>query len=230
MIHLIYAIADTHLDGGQDKPMDVFSDIWLNHKDNIEKNWKEIITDEDYVLLAGDISWALKLEDALEDLKFLDQLPGQKIISRGNHDYWWSSLKKMKDLNLKTINFLQNNSFSVGNYEVVGSRLWCDESSREFEEGDERIINREVIRLEMSIKSAKKDRPIIAMVHYPPFNNNGSPNVFHQVLKDHKVSICIYGHLHADGHKKAVEGLVDGVEYHLTSADYLNFTPKLIRR
>lgn len=227
---MIYALADTHLDGGQDKPMDVFSDVWKNHKEKIEYNWNNIIREDDHVLIAGDISWALKLEEAIDDLKFIDSLPGKKIISRGNHDFWWSSLKKMSDLNLSTIQFLQNNSYSVEGYEIIGSRLWCDKTSMEFEEGDERIIERELIRLRLSNQTAKTNRPKIAMVHYPPFDRDKNPNVFHELLKEFNVKICIYGHLHGEGHKKVVEGLVDGIEYHLTSADYLNFIPKLIRR
>lgn len=227
---MIFALADTHLDGGQDKPMDIFSEVWKDHQEKIEYNWKNTVNDDDYVLIAGDISWALKLEDAIEDLRFLDSLPGKKIISRGNHDYWWSSLKKMNDLDLKTIEFLQNNSFSIGDYEIVGSRLWCDKTSMEFEEGDERIVEREIIRLRLSNDTAKKDRKKIAMVHYPPFDREGKPNVFHDVLKELNVEVCIYAHLHGEGHKKAVEGMVDGIEYHLTSADYLKFMPKLIRR
>ena len=227
---MIYALADTHLDGGQDKPMDIFSSVWKDHKEKIEYNWRNIINDDDCVLIAGDISWALKLEDAIEDLKFLDSLTGKKIISRGNHDYWWSSLKKMNDLGLQNIQFLQNNSYSVEGYEIVGSRLWCDKTSMEFQEGEDRIIDRELIRLDISIKSAKPDRPIIAMVHYPPFDKEKSPNEFHNLMKQNNVEICVYGHLHGEGGKKAVEGLVDGIEYHLTAADYLNFTPKLIRR
>ncbi|MDO5716899.1 MAG: metallophosphoesterase [Tissierellia bacterium] len=227
---MIYALADTHFDGEQDKPMDIFSSCWENHQEKIRNHWVEIIRPEDWVLLAGDISWAMKLEQAEEDLRFIDSLPGKKLISRGNHDYWWASLKKMRALGLHTIDFVQNNAYSVEEYEVVGSRSWLDPQSKEFTAEDQKILDRELIRLQLSIDSAKKNRPLIAMIHYPPFNSKKEPNIIHELLKKNNVEICIYGHLHGVGHQQAVEGLVDGVEYHLTAADFIDFTPKLIRR
>lgn len=227
---MIYALSDPHLDGGQNKPMNIFSDKWLNHKYKIEENWKRVVKDSDTVLIAGDISWAMKLEDAIEDLRFIDSLSGKKILSRGNHDFWWTGLKKMQSLNLKTIQFLQNNSYSVEDYEIAGSRVWLDSTSKDYIEADKKITDREVIRLKLSLDSCKKDRPIIAMLHYPPFNNKDKPNVFAEILKEYGVEACIYGHLHSKNFDNVNVGMIDGVEYFLTSCDYIDFTPVLIRR
>lgn len=227
---MIYALSDTHLDGGKNKPMHIFSDAWINHKEKIETNWRRIVKDSDTVLIAGDISWAMKLDEAVDDLKFIDSLPGNKILSRGNHDFWWSGLKKMNDLGFKTIKFIQNNSFSVEGYEVAGSRIWMDETSLEYEEKDKKITDRELIRLRLSLESCKKGRPIIVMVHYPPFDANREPNCYSKLFKEFDVRVCIYGHLHAAGHKNAVTGNINDIDYYLTSCDYIDFTPVLIRR
>lgn len=225
---MIFAISDTHFDGRQNKPMDVFSEVWENHMEKIKLNWTRLISENDTVLMAGDISWALKLEDAYDDLKFIDELPGNKIISRGNHDYWWHSLKKMNEMGFKSIRFLQNDAHSAENFEVAGTRGWTDSSSKEFKEGDEKFINRELIRLELSLQAAKKNRPIITMLHYPPFDNDKKPNIFHNMMKKYNVEICVYAHLHGKGHDKAVEGDIDGIKYFLSSSDYIYFTPIIV--
>ncbi|MFA5576026.1 MAG: metallophosphoesterase [Tissierellaceae bacterium] len=227
---MIYAIGDLHFDSSGEKPMDIFGDNWINHQERIISNWLELVKDEDLVLLPGDISWALKTEMAHKDLLELDRLPGRKIISKGNHDYWWNSLKKLNNLELETIDFLQNNSFIYNNIGIAGSRGW---SSIEFDNIDKqniKIFKRELNRLRLSLNSLEGELSSkIVMLHYPPFNMDFSPNEFVELMKEYQVDICIYGHLHAEGHKHISEGLIEGIEFHCVASDYIDFTPKKIR-
>lgn len=224
---MIYGIGDLHLDYSKGKPMDIFGEQWIEHEEKIFANWKELIKDEDLVLLPGDISWALKLEEAYYDLNRIDQLPGYKIISKGNHDYWWQGLKKMNELNLKTISFVQNNSYIYNNIGIGGSRGWISKDTEGFDSKDEKIFNRELNRLELSLSSIsdKVDTKII-MLHYPPFNMDKKPNEFVDIMEEYGVDICIYGHLHSEGHKLIVENIVNGVQFYCVSSDYINFAPK----
>ncbi|HLR35584.1 MAG TPA: metallophosphoesterase [Tissierellales bacterium] len=226
---MIYAIGDLHLDFRKEKPMDVFGSEWINHEEKIFDSWEKLVREDDLVLVPGDISWAMKLEDSYEDLKRIDELPGKKIMSKGNHDYWWQGLKKMNGLNLETINFLQNNSFVYNKIGIAGSRGWASKGSEDFDAHDEKVFRRELIRLDLSLSSI--DRTIdkkIVLLHYPPFNSKLKPNEFVDIMKKYNVDICIYGHLHAEGHKYAVEGEVEGVEFHCVASDYINFMPKVI--
>lgn len=226
---MIYAIGDLHLDYKKEKPMDVFGTQWINHEEKIFNNWEEIVKDEDLVLLPGDISWAMKLEDGHKDLMRIDKLSGKKIISKGNHDYWWESLKKLNDLNFKSINFLQNNSFIYKKIGIAGSRGWISRDSEDFDSHDEKIFKRELNRLDLSLSSIDENvNKKIVLLHYPPFNSNSKPNEFVKLMKEYNVDICIYGHLHAEGHKYAVEGEVEGIRFHCVSSDYIDFIPKKI--
>ncbi len=224
----IYGIADLHLDSIGEKPMDVFGVNWINHEERIFKSWREQIKDEDLVLIPGDISWALKLNQAYEDLKKIDELPGLKVISKGNHDYWWETKKKLMDLNLRTIHFLYNDSLIFGNIAICGTRGWISRDSDEFDIHDEKVFNRELNRLELSLASVKGSvGKKIAMIHYPPFNvADQNPNEFVDMMKKYNVDICVYGHLHSEGHKYAKEGIVDGIDFKCISCDYIDFTPK----
>lgn len=177
--------------------------------------------------MPGDISWALKLDTAAYDLKRIDDLPGIKIISKGNHDYWWSSLNKMNNLGYKTINFIHNNSFEYKGYSICGTRGWAARDSFEFSENDEKIYLREVQRLKNSLDSCV-NKKIIAMIHYPPFNQDLGVNEFSQTLSDYKVEKCVYGHLHGKGHKFSYEGDLEGVDYHFVASDFLDFKLKII--
>ncbi len=226
---LIYGIGDLHLDYSKEKPMDIFGEQWINHEEEIFKNWKARVKDEDLILLPGDISWGLKLKEAYFDLKRIDDLPGKKIITKGNHDYWWQGLKKMNGLNLKTITFLQNNSYVYNNIGIGGSRGWTSEDTEGFDSQDEKIFNRELNRLELSLASieANVDKKI-AMLHYPPFGMDSTPNRFVDILKKYQVDICVYGHLHSEGHKFVVEDIIHGIQFYCVSSDYINFTPKII--
>jgi len=219
---MIYAIGDLHFDYSKEKPMDVFGENWIKHEEKIIKNWKDKVNDNDLVLLPGDISWALKLNQAIDDLKRIEKLPGKKIISKGNHDYWWSSLNKMNNLGLKTIDFVFNNSFEYKDYSICGTRGWASRDSFEFSENDEKIYMREVLRLENSLKTCK-NKNIIAMIHYPPFNQDFKPNEFSELLSNYGVKKCVYGHLHGQGHRFRFEGEMLGVEYQFVASDFLNF-------
>lgn len=224
----IYAIGDLHLDSKNEKPMNIFGDNWYDHENKIIQNWTNTVTDEDVVLIPGDISWAIKLEDALIDLNKIDSLPGNKIIGKGNHDYWWSTSKKMDKLGLKTIKFLKNNGYVFDDVIVCGTRGW--EFSEELLESDNKILDREKNRLRTSLKAASNfNKNIITMLHYPPFNNVGLPNEFFQIMKEFRTDICIYGHIHGEeAHRNIKEGLIDNIKVHCVSSDYIDFKLKRI--
>ena len=225
---MIFTIGDLHFDNSGKKPMDVFGDNWINHEDQIINNWKKTIEENDLVLLAGDTSWALKLDEAYEDLKKIDELPGRKIIIKGNHDYWWDSLNKINKLGLKTIDFIQNNSFEYNGVGIGGTRGWFSVED-EKDEQNIKIFNRELNRLRLSLESIKEsvDKKI-AIIHYPPFKSDLNPNEFVDIMKEFNVDICLYGHLHAQGHKYALDGDIQGIEFHCISSDFINFMPKKI--
>lgn len=220
---MIYGIGDLHFDPIGEKPMDVFGEKWINHKEKIIESWKSKVKDDDMVLLPGDISWGLKLSESVLDLELIDSLPGYKIISKGNHDYWWSSISKLDELKLKRTKFLYNNSHTFEDYAIVGTRGWISKDMSEFKKADEKIYNREVIRLENSIKAAEKGKKLIAMIHYPPYNQDFSANEFSNLLTKSGVEICIYGHLHAEGHRQVFEGIKNEVLYKCVSSDYIDF-------
>ena len=228
VVVLIYGIGDLHLDYTKDKSMDVFGGKWQDYEEKIFNKWKETIREEDLVLLPGDISWALKIEEAYKDLKRIDDLPGHKVISKGNHDYWWQGPKKLKELGLENITFLQNNSYIYENQVgISGTRGWVSKGSEGFDQHDEKIFKRELNRLRLSLSTIDESVKIkIAMIHYPPFNTDLSPNEFVDIMEEHGVDICIYGHLHAEGHKFAVEGKIRGIEFYCVSSDYIDFKPR----
>lgn len=220
---MIWAIGDLHFDPIGDKPMDIFGSNWINHKEKIISSWEENVKEDDLVLLVGDISWGLKLTDALIDLKTINDLPGEKVISKGNHDYWWSSMNKLNSCGFEKIHFLHNNSFSYQDIEICGTRGWIPRDSICFTEDDEKIYNREIQRLKNSIESAQNGKKKIAMIHYPPFNQSGQVNDFSNTLTESNFDMCIYGHLHSDGHKFVKEGIIGDVLYKCVSSDYVDF-------
>lgn len=209
--------------------MDIFGENWQNHEQKIIENWKASVKDDDLVLIPGDVSWALKCEGAYADLKKIEDLPGRKVISKGNHDYWWQSLNKINQLGFKTIDFLQNNSFIYNDVGIVGTRGWSPIDRILEDNHDKKIYRRELNRLKLSIDSLPyKPSKIIAMIHYPPFNTDLTPNEFVDIMKEYGVDICLYGHLHAEGHRYAIEGNIEDIEFHLVSSDYIDFKPKKI--
>ena len=227
----IYAIADLHLSFSEDKPMDIFGDNWENHAEKIKENWIKQVKEEDYVILPGDFSWEMYLNNTKLDFQYLNGLPGTKILLKGNHDYWWTTLTKMnefiKEYGFKNIYFLYNNSYLVEDKIIVGTRGWNILDT----ENDSKMIKRENARLELSIQDGLKkygsDKEIIVFMHYPPINKNdlmgGEKTEFVKTFQKYNIHRCFYGHLHGLSHKEAIEGLVNGIEYKLISADYLNF-------
>lgn len=223
----LFAIADTHLSLGTNKPMDSFPG-WNDYVERLGNNWNSIVKEEDTVVIAGDISWAMNFDELYEDFSFLNDLNGKKIIVKGNHDYWWNTLSKMnkfiEENNFDSINILQNNSYDVEGISVCGSRGWMFESS---EEHDEKILSREVGRIKMSLDSAVNENRIL-FLHYPPITTNSSCNEILDTLKKYGIKKCFYGHLHGMATKYAFEGEYDGIDFKLISADRLSFVPKLI--
>ena len=224
----IYVIGDLHLSFSTNKPMDIFG--WGNHSEKIKKNWLEKVNNEDTVILPGDFSWATYLQDTYKDFEYLNNLPGKKILSKGNHDYWWTTITSMKKYleqnNFEKIDFLYNNSFLVEDKIIVGTRGWVN-SWRSQE--NYKILKRENDRLKLSIEDGIKrygnNREIIAFIHYPPFYKESVVEEidFIKTLKKYNIKKCFYAHLHGDSHKEAIEGIVNGIEFKLVSSDYLKF-------
>lgn len=226
----IYVIGDLHLSFSQNKPMNIFGNNWDNHELKIKQNWEEQVKEDDTVILPGDFSWATYLKDTYLDFKYLNDLPGKKILLKGNHDYWWTTVTSMKKFleenNFKNIDFLYNNAIECEDKILVGTRGWCFQESEE----DKKMINRENQRLELSIQDAiKKDtgKEIIAFMHYPPIITKllteNKYLEFYKTLKKYDIKNCYYGHLHGKAQEGAVIGDVDGIYFELVSADYLNF-------
>ena len=225
----LYAISDLHLSFNSDKPMDIFGEKWRRHDEKIKNNWMAKIKEEDTVLIAGDISWAMKSEDSFEDLKWIDNLPGKKIISKGNHDYWWGSIKKLNSMFTNT-KFLQNNFYVYGDYAICGTRGWICPGSDKFVEKDKKIYDRELIRLRLSLDEAKKAgyEKFVVMLHYPPTNEKYEESGFLEIVKEYKVEKLIYGHLHGPALTKVLNGQIGDIEYIMTSADFIDFNPRLV--
>lgn len=227
----VFAIGDLHLSLSTDKPMDIFGDHWKDHHIHLEANWKARISNDDLILLPGDLSWAMNLDEAAKDLKWLADLPGRKIILKGNHDYWWTSLSKMKSELPEGIIPLQNSAFDAGAFIVAGSRGWMSPESDEYsEEKDRAIRRRELIRLELSLDAAEgmrtEEKPLVVMMHYPPIIS-GKKTDFSRILSERGATFCIYGHLHcaAGTWNQQLDTAIDGVKYRLVSSDYLGFEP-----
>lgn len=223
----IYAISDLHLSLGIGKQMDIFGDNWVKHEEKVRKNWLNKVRDEDLVLLPGDFSWAMYLEETLKDFEFINNLPGKKLLLKGNHDYWWTTLTKIRKFleenNFKNIDFLYNNSYFFENKIIAGTRGWSEQ-----EETPEKIIKRENIRLKLSLKDGVEkygaDKEVIVCMHYPPFNSYDETEFnFIKTMKEFNVKKCIYGHIHGESQKEAKQGVIDGLDIKMVSSDYLNF-------
>ncbi len=228
----IYTIGDLHLSFKENKPMSIFGENWSEHEEKIKKDWKEKVKENDLVVLPGDFSWAMYLKDTDEDFKYLNELPGKKLLLKGNHDYWWTTLKSMRKFleenNFKNIDFIHNNSYEFEDKIIVGTRGW---SKTEGTADDEKIIKREVLRLELSIKDGIKNfgenKEIIVFMHYPPIiKSNLIDNElsgFVRIMKKYNIRQCFYGHLHSNSIKDAVVGEHYGIDFKLVSADGLDF-------
>ncbi len=225
----VFAIGDLHLSLNSDKPMDVFGPQWDHHAQRIAESWKETVSEEDLVLVPGDISWAMHLKNAAADLKYIGDLPGKKVILRGNHDYWWDSLAKVRNALPAGVYALQNDAVVIGGVAIAGSRGWTCPGSQNFDPAtDQRIYERELIRLELSLKKAAGKGAMICMLHYPPFNESRASSGFTELFERYGANLVVYGHLHGKSCKSAFEGVRNGVQYVLCSADHLEFRPKLI--
>jgi predicted phosphohydrolase len=242
----VWALADLHLSFGvPDKEMDVFGINWKNHPEKIKNHWLKQIKDDDLVLLPGDISWAMRPEDAKPDLEWIHSLPGTKVMIRGNHDYWWYSLKKIQKILPSSINLVQNNVFKWKNFVISGARMWDtpeysfknftnyrdnprENSLTKVDDPNEidKIFTRELGRLETSLKMFPNDNSIrIAMTHYPPLGADLQSSRISALLEKYDVSICVFGHLHNIKENSLPYGTKNGVHYILTSCDYLDFNP-----
>ena len=244
----IFALADPHLSFGvPEKSMEVFGAAWKGYTTKIESEWRRLVKKEDLVLIAGDISWGMRLEEAMADLAWIDALPGTKLISRGNHDYWWPSSSKLKKALPPSIHFIHNSTFEWKDVTIGGARLWDSpeysfhpyiqfvENPRaaaptmnyeESKEHDEKIFNRELERLRLSLQGlSSKARKRIAMTHYPPIGADLKPSRASQILEEFRIDLCIFGHLHNLKKGAPLFGTARGVNYLLTSCDYLDFIP-----
>ncbi len=227
----LFVIADLHLCfSDPSKTMSVFAG-WENYQERIEKHWLELIKDGDTVVLPGDISWGMSLAQALPDFQFIDRLPGRKIIIKGNHDYWWTTRRKMEDFlaagGCTSIHILHNDHYAYGKYGICGTRGWVNMPG---ETQDEKVLRREVQRLETSIQSAlKADLEPIVFMHYPPiFATNFNYDIL-EILYRYKIKHCYYGHIHGkSAHELCVTNTYDDVDFHLIAADYLKFVPELV--
>jgi len=221
----LYAIGDLHLSLTVNKPMDVFGPGWANHTERLRDAFSKL-NDEDVVVLCGDSSWGIDFQQSLADFRFIDALPGKKLLLKGNHDYWWNTAAKMnrffQENDITSIQLLHNNCYFYGDYALCGTRGWFYEEERSGH--NEKMRNREVIRLETSLK-AGGDRPKLAFLHYPPlYQGYRCPEIL-EVLFREKVEVCCYGHLHGVTHNRAIQGHINGTDFHLVAADYLKFQP-----
>ncbi len=229
----VYAISDLHLSISTPKPMDIFGHIWDNYTEDIEKDWNEKVTDDDIVLLAGDFSWAMYLEDAVKDYDYLKKLKGRKVMIRGNHDYWWQSISAVRNSAPSDMFFLQNDCVRFENILICGTRGWTvPERGREQSPDDLKIYKRELIRLELALQSATKLRKdgdiLIVMIHYPPFNSGVEDSDFTNLMEKYNANICVFGHLHGNKIRSKLEYSKRGINYYLTSCDKLENKLKYI--
>lgn len=225
----LFAIGDTHLSLSADKSMDVFGGTWKGYVDKLKAGFG-VVSPEDTVVICGDISWGMSLEEAKLDFAFLDTLPGKrKLLLKGNHDYWWTTATKMNrffaENGFQTLGILHNNCYFYGDTALCGTRGWFYEEDQQGH--NEKVFHRELIRLEASLKAAG-DRLKLCFLHYPPCYEGYSCPELIAIMERYGVKNCYYGHLHGGSHRLAVEGVRDGIDYRLISADYIHFIPKLI--
>ena len=221
----LFVLGDTHLSLGGAKPMDVFPG-WNGYVEKLEANWRRLVKPEDTVVLAGDISWSMRLADTRKDFAFLNGLPGRKLIMKGNHDYWWSTANKMNEFfraeGFDTLRLLHNNSYTVDGWALCGTRGWLFDAG---EPHDEKVMNREIGRLRLSLEAAEPGKEKLVFLHYPPVYTGADAPEIVAVLKEYGIKRCFYAHLHGKAIRFAVQGEVDGIRYKLVSADGLQFCP-----
>jgi len=219
----VFAISDLHLSVNNPKPMNIFGPTWEGYLDKIFADWKEKVCEDDIVLMAGDFSWAMKLEETKADFELLKNLPGKKVLIRGNHDYWWSSISAVRKFVPENFFAIQNDAIKFGDYIICGTRLWTlPNTAKVLSAEDEKIYKRELIRLEMTLQSAKKlqtsNEKIICMLHYPPYTFKEEDNEVTALIEKYGVSKVVYGHIHANCRQNLILNK-NGVDYYLTSCD-----------
>ena len=228
---MLYAIGDLHLSLDADKPMDVFGPLWHDYVNRLVQGFSKLNYD-DVCVICGDLTWGMSLEKSLKDFQFIDKLPGKKIILKGNHDYWWTTATKaykfFEQHDITTIRILHNNCYFYGDSAICGTRGWFYEEEKG-SESDKKIMNRELMRLERSLQAAGDAKEKLCFFHYPPRYNNYVCREIVDILNKYEVKSCWYGHIHGRGHKYAVCGNVDGIEYNMVSADYIGFEPVLVK-
>ena len=229
----LFSISDLHLPLGVDKPMDVFGSAWDDYVNRLEKNWRECVRADDWVVLPGDFCWALHLSEAKKDFDFLDSLPGVKILLKGNHDYWWDTVSKLRryvsDNAYSDIQFLQNNSYLYRDIAICGTRLWNCPAASGFGAEDDKIYEREIGRAALSLADAVKRKPkeILFFTHYPPVTAAGVVDPgFLALMQKYGVIHVLYGHIHGTARQFAFVGEQNGIKFDLVSCDYLEFIPK----
>ena len=224
----VFAIGDIPLPGGMDKPMDVFGPHWEGHFDRMSRYWRDSIQEGDIVLIPGDISWAMQLNEAMEDILALSELPGRKVLLRGNHDYWWRSISKLRAVLPDTVHAIQNDSLEIDGLGIAGSRGWNCPGSQGFTDKDKRIYERELQRLRLSLSTLPDRKNAICMMHFPPCCDRNVKTGFTELFDEFEIEHVVYAHLHGIAHKGAFEGRLNGTTYTLCSSDHLNFRPKMI--
>lgn len=225
----LYTISDPHLSFGTEKPMDIFRG-WQDYTQRLADNWSALVTDRDTVVIPGDISWAMRLGDTVPDLAFLDALPGTKLIGKGNHDYWWCTMKKMEEFlaenHFDSIKFLFNNAYAADGFAVAGTRGWFFDAESE---DVEKVLKREAGRLRTSIEAAKAlGGELRVFLHYPVIYDGKVCEELFSVLKEYDVKRCYFGHIHGDRSGRYADFEHDGIRFSLVSADFLSFCPKKI--
>ncbi len=225
----VFAIGDLHLPGGDNKPMDVFGAHWGGHFERICQDWQARVMPDDVVLVPGDISWAMQMQDALPDLLAIGALPGQKVLLRGNHDYWWNSITRLRAFLPGGMYALQNDAIRIGDVVICGSRGWTLPQNSN-DPADEKIFTRELMRMEMSLQRGKAlgGQALIAMTHYPPITEKGEETAMSALMTQYGVDEVVYGHLHGASLRGAFGGIASGVHYTCVSCDGLNFTLKQV--
>ena len=222
----IYAISDLHISTNTNKPMDVFGGNWVGYLEKIQTDWLEKVCDDDLVLIGGDISWAMNIEDAEKDIKSFSNLKGKKILIKGNHDYWWSGITKVRDMLPENFYALQNDSIRFDGVVICGSRCWSVPGSPDFNDQDMKIYLRETERLKLSLKSAQNLRQegdkLIALVHFPPFNVKRENTFFTDIFEEYGVDVVVYGHLHGKSVRADKLVIKNGIKYYLTSCDQVD--------
>jgi len=228
----IFAIGDLHLEGGTGKRMDRFGANWIDHDRKIFESWERIGREDDLLLLVGDITWAMRFEEALPDLDRIGRMKGMKLMLKGNHDYWWQSLSKMQRALHPSIKVIQASSFVTGRVAIAGTRGWTCPNDAYFKEEDETVYRREVGRLKLALQSLGKRRGeydcLIVALHYPPMNDKHEPSGFTELIDEYGAGACVFGHVHGEAIKNTFTGMRNGTNYYLVSADGVDFSPALI--